>query len=1089
MRVELPKGYKLHLPNKVNEYEIITTLGRGASCFVYLARYIEKDIPYEVILKECNPKTLELKRDSLGVLCIPDDKKSDFELNLYKFEQGYKRQAGLRLNSDLTNSTSNIQGIYSANNTMYIEMTFFNGSTYSIGDNPTDISLYDFFRRMKALATVIGNYHKAGYLHLDIKPENMYALPETAEMVMLFDFDSVIKEDEVKNKSTALSYTKEWAAIEQINATKRTDICKSTDFFAIGEMIFYRVFGRHSELRERRSYSNYKFNFESEIFDSINPKIYPKLNELLKKTLCNVVKNRYQSDDELINQLDEIIKITDPKESYLISSFVNPNSFFIGRDTELSHIHNKLKDNNILFLCGIGGIGKSELAKNYAKVYSDDYDAVFFAVYNENLITLINDDTTICIANFERFPEEKEIDYYHRKIRKLKELCDDRTLLIIDNFNQNEFNEETQKQWENILEIGCKMLITTRVHDWNYPQFDIDIISDKSQLIQIFNQYCETKSDNDKIAVEKIIDYVGGHTLTVELIARQTKNGFVTPTEKLIKLKEHGIYASGKEKILSYKDNKQRTETVFNHIVTLFNIADLNEFQKYVLANMSLIPPNGIDARNFKDWCELEDFNVVNFLIRNGWLERTDDKIKMHPVLSEVILHCLNPIDQYCNVMLTNLYEYISQYTIQKKYENLQTTEYDVAFFSAMAEILYRINSDKEIIADLLERITILINSFGYAEETLKYRKKIVEMRISQNGKEHKDTATALSNLGNVYRNIGNLQDAEKCYKQAYYIRKKLFITENVDVASSLNDIGSIYQSKGNLIQAKQYFEKALGICLNNCENANSEVANSLNNLGTVHRKLGNIDKSQQYYKQSLEIWRKIYGEMHPSVAFTLNNLGVVNREIGELYIAEKYCKEAYEIFKKLFGNKHSGVAYSLNVLSMLYKKIGNFDDAKRYGKEAYEVFKELYGTNHPTTAFSLNNIGEINEKLGNLDEAKQYCFEAYKISKNLYGNNHPTVAYFLNNLGEIYINIGDLEKSEDYCLKAYTIRKELLGEEHPYVANSLSTLGKLYQSKGDITKARHYYEKTLKIRKKLFGEKHPDTLRVYERLQSLEQL
>ena len=171
---------------KISEKEI----GRGASCIVYHAVGSDNT---EHLLKEYNPKHLELIRDDSGRILVPEDKQEAFEQGLDRFRAGCERQKSIRLsNEGLKNFTCNVQGYYVANGTEYIDMTCFNGQTY---DHVQEQSVYNLMLRMRTLVQVVGNYHMAGLLHLDIKPENIYVRPEneTIEDVMLFDFDSVIE--------------------------------------------------------------------------------------------------------------------------------------------------------------------------------------------------------------------------------------------------------------------------------------------------------------------------------------------------------------------------------------------------------------------------------------------------------------------------------------------------------------------------------------------------------------------------------------------------------------------------------------------------------------------------------------------------------------------------------------------------------------------------------------------------------------------------------------------------------------------------------------------------------------------------------
>lgn len=106
----------------------------------------------EHILTEYNPTSLHTVRSSDGRLVVGEDEREDFENGLLRFRAGYKRQLAIRRMSEFKNSTTNIQEIFEANGTWYIDMTVFHGTVYSrLGEE----SLYQLLRRLRALTQVI----------------------------------------------------------------------------------------------------------------------------------------------------------------------------------------------------------------------------------------------------------------------------------------------------------------------------------------------------------------------------------------------------------------------------------------------------------------------------------------------------------------------------------------------------------------------------------------------------------------------------------------------------------------------------------------------------------------------------------------------------------------------------------------------------------------------------------------------------------------------------------------------------------------------------------------------------------------------
>jgi len=647
--------------NDGGKYVISEMIGRGSSCAVYRAEYIDADgIRTEHLLKEYNPKNITVTRKDDGTIHVASDEQDGFAAGLTRFQAGYEKQLSIRRMSELRNCTSNVQTVFEANGTRYIDMTLFTGSTYS---EIREQSLYDLCRRMKAVAQVVRNYHKAGFLHLDIKPENIFAIPETCELVMLFDFDSVV-EKEFIGRGAGLSYTKTWAAPEQLNAARRKDICEATDLYAIGEMFFWQIFGRHSTTEEHRSFFAYQFDPEAGIFKNVNPQVFPLLSELLHHTIATSVQNRFSSANELISALNELIQLSDPKTPYLVTTRVVPEDFFIGRDNELQQMHEMLSEKPTLFLCGMGGIGKSELARNYVKRYGNDYDTIFFATYMSSWSMLLTDDYRIQIANFHSYEGEKPEDYFARKIRKLKELCNESTLFVIDNVNEDEFKGSESECFRQIMALPCRFLFTSRLHEWNYPLLEVGELAERSDLVALFDQWCPIKDTTQMNAVGEIIDYVDSHTLTLELIAKQTTASFSTPEKMLVKLKEHGMRDSGKEKVKLNKDHAASKKTAFEHICALFDLSLLTDNQKGVMVFLSMLPPHGIQIVTFRTLCDLHDLNEINELIERSWIIREDSKIRMHPLIAEVCLKYLSDANCDCtnsNAILDAIDLYLTQ--------------------------------------------------------------------------------------------------------------------------------------------------------------------------------------------------------------------------------------------------------------------------------------------------------------------------------------------------------------------------------------------------------------------------------------------
>lgn len=73
------------------------------------------------------------------------------------------------------------------------------------------------------------------------------------------------------------------------------------------------------------------------------------------------------------------------RDYILNSSLPKPCQHFCGRDRELAALHELLSKYGKVFLQGIPGIGKSELAKAYASHYKKAYTNVLYLIYSGDL--------------------------------------------------------------------------------------------------------------------------------------------------------------------------------------------------------------------------------------------------------------------------------------------------------------------------------------------------------------------------------------------------------------------------------------------------------------------------------------------------------------------------------------------------------------------------------------------------------------------------------------------------------------------------------------------------------------------------------
>lgn len=319
---------------------------------------------------------------------------------------------------------------------------------------------------------------------------------------------------------------------------------------------------------------------------------------------------------------------------------------FCGRNQELSTLHELISEKRIIFLQGIAGIGKSELAKAYARAYRKDYTNILYLTYSGDLRQDIID-----LDFVDDLPEDTEEDRFRKHNRFLRSLKED-TLLIIDNFNTTAGKDAF---FSVLLKYRCRILFTTRSRFDNYASFNLGEISDPDALLSLMGYFYSDAKRKQSI-LKQIIQIVHSHTLAVELSARLLETGILEPQELLARLQVEKSALGATDTIDIVKDGQSRKATYYEHIHTLFSLYRLSEEELDIMRGLIFVPVSGVSGRLYANWMKLSDMNRINDLIEKGFVQtQSGRQISLHPMIQEVAIDETRPSVNNSAVLLDSL--------------------------------------------------------------------------------------------------------------------------------------------------------------------------------------------------------------------------------------------------------------------------------------------------------------------------------------------------------------------------------------------------------------------------------------------------
>ncbi len=715
-----------------------------------------------------------------------------------------------------------------------------------------------------------------------------------------------------------------------------------------------------------------------------------------------------------------------------------PFDKFVGREAELEKLHKQLQTSQqvaIVAVAGMGGVGKTELAIQYAKQHLQKYQGGVCWLSAQGI------DVRIQILRFAELkfkliaPDDWELADRLRYCWQNWQQGE--VLLVFDNVT------EYKKQVQPYLPPESprfKVLLTTREKfDRTLPQLPLDVLKPLAAMKLLKLLVDRERLKSEPWVARKICKFLGYLPLALELVGRYLDT---MPDLSLDTLQKRLM--------------KKRLE----HEA----IAKANPLMRYEygVPEAFALSWEQLDENAQKKGCGLSLFALADIPLPVEAIENDEQQEVWEKAIADLLqLHLL----QRQSKGIYKLHPLIRQFFQMKLDESSEADEVKTSFVAQAVGVAKRIlqQSNREEILNLTLYIPHLAE---LATDLFRYL-------------SDEDLITPFTRLGWFYKGQGLYQQAEPWLQQCVEVTKNRLGLEHPHIVTSLNNLAGLYKSTGHYRKAEPLYQQALELSKRLLGDEHPLVAASLHNLAGLYEYTGRYREAEPLYQQALELSKRLLGDEHPFVAVSLHNLAGLYKSTGRYREAEPLYQQALELSKRLLGDEHPDVATSLNNLAELYRSRGYYRKAEPLYQQALELRKRLLGEEHPDVATSLDSLAGLYSSTGRYGEAEPLYQQALELRKRLLGEEHPDVSTTLNNLALLYFHTGRYSEAEVLLQQALELSKRLLGEEHPDVANNSNNLAELYFHTERYSQAESLYQQALAICEQALGVGHPDTIRV----------
>lgn len=269
--------------------------------------------------------------------------------------------------------------------------------------------------------------------------------------------------------------------------------------------------------------------------------------------------------------------------------------------------------------------------------------------------------------------------------------------------------------------------------------------------------------------------------------------------------------------------------------------------------------------------------------------------------------------------------------------------------------------------------------------------------------------ALCLLRLGIRYRDIGNLDMAEKS------------LLEALDLYKSLDD--------------------------------QTYIMHTLHSLGMTYWRQLKKNESLETLLQALSLAEKPQSVI--SRARILNSIGLTMADMNEYSKAIEYYKEAL-VLTRNEGDKHL-TAQTESFLGLAYRYIADYSSSIESYTRSLHIFTEL--KDYPFIASTYDSIGQVYFLLKRSEDALSFYLNGLSIQQEHFPNKE--IPGLLSNIGAVYHSLGDINLAVEYFRRAqiYFEQKNVVSD----VAVVTMNIGIILLESKQYSEALEYFEKSLK--------------------------
>ncbi|MEV0751261.1 FxSxx-COOH system tetratricopeptide repeat protein [Streptosporangium sp. NPDC050280] len=341
-------------------------------------------------------------------------------------------------------------------------------------------------------------------------------------------------------------------------------------------------------------------------------------------------------------------------------------------------------------------------------------------------------------------------------------------------------------------------------------------------------------------------------------------------------------------------------------------------------------------------------------------------------------------------------------------------------------------------------------------------------------GNYHVYTLMTAGGLAADLRALGEFRQALEMDVETYDRLKELFGVDHRRTLMAAHNLGASLRLAGHFSRARDLDQETTDRRKVVLGDTHPYTLYSAASLARDLRELGNFRECLEMMRVNLEQYRHVLGDDWPDTLRTANGLATALRRAGWESEARRQAEETFARYVARYGATMTDTLVASLELASCLAVTQEVERAHELAADTMGHFSRVHGEDHPYTLTAANNVAIYLRELGAFREAKELAERTLLALSARMGATHPSTLVCAIGTAGCLAELGDLPAAEALERQTLENLRAVLHAEHPDVLVCEANLAVTLNTGGRTAEAKQIRERVLNAMRRVLGDDHP---------------